>query len=515
MKYPSIVRSLSRSVNRGSVKLAAMTARLRRSTPKIIRAIIYARVSKDDGKRGRSPEEQIDSCTEDCRYEGWPVGETLEDNDRGASRQSKREREQWNRLPDTLRRGDVLVVWEPSRITRNMAEFSWFCDLLAERGVPVYYDGRLYDMDDDDDRNTVWQDILDGAKQVAKTRKRVLRAMTANLSDNRAHGKAAPGYEIIYERGESVGRRPVPAQRTVLRTAARRVMDQGGAVSMSALSRELEADWRAGGGTGAFGGRDLTRFLTNPTLFGYRIHDGRIAGKGTWEPVLDPEWYPSITAILTAADRLTHRGSEPKWLLTSIAQCGVCVSLGEKGKIDHKIHRSSRPSEKHADLYVCAEFSHVARNMKRVNDHVEMFLMQLLEREDAKALLLARDEEGQVSMEQELAQIDLLRRELDQYVRDAARTRMSATAVSVYVEQTEADIAAAQDRVNARMARVDPVLLELAGPGAWGRWKARTVEEKRGVLRSCLSVVIVPVQRRGRYSDVGVEVYPRGVLELG
>lgn len=485
-----------------------MSARHRRSTAKIIRAIIYARVSKDDGKRGRSPEEQIDSCTDDCQYEGWPIGEVLKDNDRGASRQSKREREEWKRLPEILRRGDVLVVWEPSRITRNMAEFSWFCDLLAARGVPVYYDGRLYDMDDDDDRNAVWQDILDGAKQVAKTRKRVIRAMTANLSDNKAHGKPAPGYEIVYERGESVGRRPIPAQRQVLRTAARRVMEQGKSVSMSALSRELEPAWREAGGTGGFRGRDLTRFLTNPTLFGYRVSDERIAGRGSWDPVLDPDWYPGITATLNAADRLTHRGSEPRWLLTYIARCGVCMAADEPGIIDHKHARSSR----HTDAYVCREYSHVARNMVRVDDHVQEFLMQLLERPDAKALLLARDEEGQVSMEEELAQIDVLRRELDQYVRDAARTRMSAAVMSVYVEERETEIAAATERVNARMARVDPVLLDVAGPGAWGRWQARTIEERRGVLRENLTVMIMPVERRGRYSDVGVEVYPKGVL---
>ncbi|WP_280371032.1 recombinase family protein [Nocardia wallacei] len=486
-----------------------MSNRSRRSALTILRAIIYTRVSADDGKRGRSCDEQGDACTADCEYEGWPIGEILKDNDRGASRHSRREREQFKRLPRVLRRGDVLVVWEPSRITRTMKEFSEFCDLLADRGVLLYYDGHLYDMEDDEDRHAVWQDILDGAKAVAKTRKRVLRAMEANLKDNKPHGRQPPGYEIVYERGRSVGRRPVPAQQRVLRTAADRVLAQGSALSMAALARELHDEWRTAGGTGRFVGADLVRILTNPTTFGFRVSGTTIAGRGTWEPVLDPELYPSLKSILKDPKRLTHRGVEPRYLVSSIARCGVCLEMGMRGIIDHQGPRKGMSR----DVYNCRAAHHVSRSMARVDLYVEEFIVRLLGKPDAKSLLLARDEDGQVSVDDELALIDQLRREIETYVRDAAKTRMSAAAVALYVEARETEIVEASERVNARKARVDPLLLDLAGLGVRERWKALPLMQKRAVLRDHLSIVINKVENHGRYSELGVEIFPRGVLK--
>ncbi|MFJ1461774.1 recombinase family protein [Nocardia sp. N2S4-5] len=486
-----------------------MSTRSRRSPLQIRRAVIYVRVSKDDGRRGRSCKEQAEACTADCEYEQWPIGHILEDNDRGASRHSKRERDAFKRLPGVLRRGDVLVVWEPSRITRNMAEFATFCDILAARDVPLYYDGHVFNLDDDDDRNAVWQDILDGAKAVGKTRKRVLRAMEANLSANKPHGKPAPGYEIVYEGGRSAGRRVVPAQQSVLKAAAQRVLEQGSAVSMSALARELEADWRAAGGTTFFRGKDLVRYLTNPTVFGFRVHRGQIVGRGTWDPVLDPDWYPLLTAVLKDPDRLTHRGSEVRWLLSHIAKCGVCLSLGEPGVIDHKRRRSGSHRD---DAYVCRDRNHVARGAARVDAYVQELWLQVLESPDAQALLLAQDEDGKATIDEELARIEQLRSEIEIFVVEAAKTRMTARSVALYVEAREAEIREVQERVDTVRARVDPNLLDLAGPGVRGRWEARSLTQKRALLRDHLSVTILPIGKQGRYSEIGVEVRPRNGL---
>ncbi|MFI7191407.1 recombinase family protein [Nocardia nova] len=472
---------------------------------RILRAIIYARVSNDDGKTGRSCREQIDACTSDCGYEGWQIGEVLEDNDRGASRHSKRERVNYQRLPDVLRAGDVLVVWEPSRITRNMVEFAEFCDMCADRGVVLYYDGRLWDLNDDDDRNRVWQDILDGAKQAGKTRKRVLRAMAANVEGGKPHGKRAPGYRIVRdESGRSIGREVEPGQQKVLQMAARAVLEQGASVSLRQLSRELAADWAAAGGVGKFDGRDIRRFLTSPTTFGYRVHDGKIVGQGTWEPVLDPDIYQQLCAILLDPNRLSHRGSEPRWLLSYIAQCGVCLEAGEPGIMDHKGPNKPRGS----DSYVCRAKNHVARNMRRLDEHVEELLMRLLERPDVAASLVAREESDTVAIDDQVAEIEQLRRELATFVRDAAKTRMSAQAVAVYVEEMETQIREAQGRLDALTNQLDPLTADSIGPDARERWKGRTMLQKRDLIRRHLSVVVLPVEKRGRFAELGVKVRP-------
>lgn len=471
---------------------------------RIERAIVYARVSKDDGKRGRSCKEQVDANTSDCEYEGWTIAEIIQDNDRGASRHSKREREGFARLQQILRAGDVLVVWEPSRVTRDMREFGDFCDLLAERRVLLYYDGRTYDMEDDDDRNRVWQDILDGAKQVGKTRKRVMRAMDANVKDRKPHGKRPPGYDIVYRDGESEGWVVNPRQQLVLKKAAQRVLDEGPAVSMRALSEELAVDWNAAGGRGAFASRDITRFLTSPTTFGFRIHESEVVGKGTWDPVLDPDWYRPLRAVLKDVNRLTHRGSEPRWLLSYIARCGVCLELGEPGIIDRKGPRSSR----HVDSYVCRTHNHVARNMERVNDHVEELLLRLLEAPETLVKLNVAEAVGQRTIDEEMGSLERLRADRKAYIRKAARTRMSAESVAEYVEELEAQIRETQSRIDVVSNAIDPVLAGIAGPNAREDWVAYGIEDKRDVIRRALSVTIVRVERRGRYSSLGVEVRP-------
>lgn len=481
-----------------------MSEHSRRSPVKILRAIIYTRVSKDDGKRARSCDEQESACRADCEYERWEVSEVLADNDRGASRHSRREREQFKRLPKVLRSGDVLLVWEPSRITRDMKEFSEFCDMCADRGVLLYYDGKIWDLNDDDDRNRVWQDILDGAKQVGKTRKRVLRALNANLKDGKPHGKAAPGYRIRYEGRVAVGRDVVPAQQRVLKAAARRVLDEGSAVKLRAISRELAPAWIEAGGSGRFEARDIRRFLTSPTTFGYRANGGQIAAKGTWEPVLDPEWYQPLCQILNDPKRLMHRGNDPTWLLTYIARCGVCLELGKPGIIGRK-GLSERCK---VETYACRQYGHVRRNMERVDKHVEEVLLRLLEAPETLAKLQAGDEEGQSSIDDELATIEQLRAEKKAYIKNAARTRMSAESVAEYVEELEAQIREAQERINALKAAVDPVLDDIVGPYARQKWKRYDIERKREVVRRVLSVTIRKVDRKGPHGVLGVEVRP-------
>ncbi|WP_280185077.1 MULTISPECIES: recombinase family protein [Nocardia] len=483
----------------------AAHSRRSRSRKPIERAVIYARVSKDDTGRGRSCKEQIDACTTDCEYEGWPVAATLMDNDRGASRHSKGERESFKRLPDVLRPGDVLVVWEPSRITRDMKAFGSFCDLLAEREVRLYYNTRTYDMDDDDDRNYVWQDILDGAKQAGKTRKRVLRSMEANVKDRKQHGRQPPGYAIERDprTGKPTKRKVDLEQARILRIAADRAL-QG--ESMRSISRDLAEEWLSAGGRG-FEPRDVKRFLTSPTTFGFRVHYGEVVGEGDWEPAVDPKLYPQLTSLLGDPKRLTQRGSEPRWLLSSIARCGVCLEMGEPGIIDHKKARSLR----HGDAYYCRKFNHVARDMERVDRFVQELLLRLFEQPETLAKLEAKDDSGG-AVDADLALIEQLRGEIATFMRDASKTRMSALTVAQYVEPLQDQIDAATRRVNSAGAVVDPALRRVLGPNARAEWASMTIPEQRDTIRAAAQVTIVRVGKQGRFSPIGVEVYPVSLL---
>lgn len=492
-----------------------MTAVKRRSELllAITRAIIYARVSKDEAG-GRSVREQIASCEKDCEYEGWTVGLVLQDNGRGASRHSRGEREDFNKLPDTLRAGDVLVVWEPSRITRDMRVFGVFCDLMADRGVLLYYDDQIYDMNDDDDRNKVWQDILDAAKAAGKTRKRTLRALSANLDKLKPHGRLSPGYRIIRDnRGKSLGREPIPEQARLLRECAKRLLEDE-PWSWYRVSKYLEPRWREVGGGGRMDQEDVRRILTNPFLFGFRTSGGEIVGRGKWQEILDPEWYPALKAFADSKKNPTVRGSGPKWWLTYIMRCDVCLEMGARGTIVHK----NAPGTRSGDGYVCKKYNHIQRDLVRVDAYVEELLLRLLEHPETLMKLVAKDVDSRVSIEMEMEAIEELREERDRYVADARKTRMSAGAVAAYVVPLEDDIRAAQERIDALTMPIDPALKGAVGPDARARWfgtgdqPGYPLDRRREIVRAAFDIRLERVERRGRYSEVGVRVRPVGAL---
>ena len=120
---------------------------------------------------------------------------------------------------------------------------------------------------------------------------------------------------------------------------------------------------------------------------------------------------------------------------------------------------------------------------------------------------------AETSVEEQLAFIADTRAEIDRYLKEAAKTRMSASAQAIYVEELEADIAKADALVKEMSVVVDPALLALAGPGGREEWESWDIAERRRVMRSVLRVRFMQVGRFGRTEgSIGIEVYPIGAL---
>ena len=132
--------------------------------------------------------------------------QALTDNDRSATRYATKERPEYARLRTVLAPGDVLVVWEPSRAGRSLDHDAGPAAASAlERGVLLSYRGRLFDLNDGDDRfSTTGIDAVVGEKQAEDTRKQILRAESANLAAGRPHGKLLYGYRMHPRRPRQV-----------------------------------------------------------------------------------------------------------------------------------------------------------------------------------------------------------------------------------------------------------------------------------------------------------------------
>ncbi|MBO2461118.1 recombinase family protein [Actinomadura violacea] len=165
-----------------------------------LRAAIYARVSKDM-RNGRSVAQQEVEGRAHVARESWDLVGVWVDNDRGASQWSKGKREHWEDLKDQVAAGevDVLVVWEPSRLTRDRLVWATLAAICEREGVKIAASGRLYDLSDPDDAFQLDLYFALATREVGVTRKRVMRDTKAQAEKGHPHGGIAYGYYRLYE----------------------------------------------------------------------------------------------------------------------------------------------------------------------------------------------------------------------------------------------------------------------------------------------------------------------------
>jgi DNA invertase Pin-like site-specific DNA recombinase len=98
----------------------------------------------------------------------------------------------------------------------------------------------------------------------------------------------------------------------------------------------IAAEFRRRGVKGGKGGRlvsaTVKAMLTNPTVAGFRVHQGEIVGKGTWEPILDESTWRAIKAELKRRTTYTRRAAR-RHLLTGLLMCGTCGQRMSGGNV--------------------------------------------------------------------------------------------------------------------------------------------------------------------------------------
>jgi DNA invertase Pin-like site-specific DNA recombinase len=94
--------------------------------------------------------------------------------------------------------------------------------------------------------------------------------------------------------------------------------------------RGICADWRARGLTGPQGAPwtpiAVRHVLLRAANAGLSVYRGEILGKADWPPIVDPDTYAAVKAILTAPERRTNegRGRPAAHLLSGILICWAC-----------------------------------------------------------------------------------------------------------------------------------------------------------------------------------------------
>lgn len=454
-----------------------------------MRVAIYARVSKDEDETFASVESQRKHCADLAKRNGWTVVDTFTDNDLSASKYARKARPQYEQLLHRVAAGayDAVLMWEASRLTREMGAYAAMRDVFAKSGTKLCSSGRLIDFDDPDDTFASGLGLLLAEQESARTSKRVRRALGDRAAAGRPHGRTPWGYARDYN-VTPFRQYPREPEASWLREAADRILAGESAYSVASDFERRGIKIGADNPTKATKAHSILKLLKKPAYGGYREHHGTLY-PGDWEPVIDPGKWRRLQVIFRNPERRkagSNPGQKVKYLLSGISECSVCGS---------KLRRL--PSHNGNDVYSCPNRC-IGRNREALDAYItELFLAWLSRPGTAQAVAeqrAATERSMAADAETVQAEIAALEARLDSFVVQAVDGSISpATLARVEVELTgkiEAQKAKLEGLLPAPMHVQDPALLAKT-------WPHLPLEEQRMHIKAVMRIIVHPVLVRG------------------
>ena len=522
----------------------------------------YLRVSRDQSAKGRSPAQQHEENAASVKEQGWELHpEPYKDNDRSASRYARKKREDFDRLVEDIKAGtfdaNVLVLWELSRGSRKVSEWTAMLEMLADTEIRIWVTSteRLYDPATDEDADDLLQSAVDSQRESTKTSKRITRDMKSSATEGLPHGKKLYGYDREYDPKTRELKRVffVEHEAAVVREAGERVLkghtfyEIASDFNMRGIPPRREsfkAHRRHLGWTSVA----IRQMLEMESYGGKRVHRPKKKRKtdpqivkvvdGKWPAMFDQDVWERIQVELEKRRTVDSRGNQVKpreanWdnkhLMSGLAVCAECGAILRVGKqnsgrrepmLDKRGRQMSRvvrvrgeevvqkrwlPGESYS-TYVCAgvpgrQGFHVAVKESLLDTYVERRVIERLSSPVFLAALGAAKTGKQVDAERQalLDEIEADRAYLEEVAKQAATTR---NARLLFEQQ-----AIVQPRIDGNQRRLealvetDPLVIELAKEGVIeAAWEEMTLQEKRRIIKAVCRprVSRLPLERRGK-----------------
>lgn len=328
------------------------------TVPEGLRAVVYTRVSKDDGitEGASSTERQEQDCLALAATYRWNVVGI--EKDHGISASGKVERPAWERVLRMVEAGevDLIVAWHLDRMTRNMTDLERLILLAEERSVGIKtYTG---DMDLSSDTGRMVARIL-AAVARAEVERKAARQKRANLSRREEGQPWKSGWRAF---GYTLTGEVVEAEAALIRSGVETLLSGG---TLKGIARTWEASGIKPPRAATWGQTSVRSIFLNARIAGYMTYGREIVGKGVWEPIIPMETWGLAAARLNDPERLvggSSRGRRAENLLTSIAVCARCEEKvggkttglrerkGAKGKLTYTGERPAIYSCDHRHL---------------------------------------------------------------------------------------------------------------------------------------------------------------------
>jgi len=160
---------------------------------KIIRVIIYIRVSTKLQETKFSLGGQRDDLTKYATHQGWQIVDTIVDVDKGG----KLDKPGLNKLLDAVEEDltDIVLVVDQDRLSRlDTLEWEFLKSVLRSNRVKIAEPGTIVDLDNEDDEFMSDLKNLLAQREKKKIVRRMMRGKRRRMREGKGFGKAPLGY---------------------------------------------------------------------------------------------------------------------------------------------------------------------------------------------------------------------------------------------------------------------------------------------------------------------------------
>ncbi|MFF6940404.1 recombinase family protein [Streptomyces lavendulae] len=460
-------------------------------------ALLYGRASVDPHRKGSSVLAQLREGRALCDSVNWPVVDEYKDVGVSASRHSKQDRDDFERLLDDISqgRGRIVVAYEASRYYRDLTAYVRLRDACHEANVLLCYNGQVFDLSKREDRKATAQDALQAEDEAEGIRDRNLRTARQTAEAGKPWGQVPDGYKRMYDpdTGDLVEQIEHPEQGPIVRQiwadAAAGKSLRGTAARLNAAGHRTQKGkpWKVW---------HLRTILRNPAYMGRRKFRGEDFKQGTWPRLVEPEVFEAVQGLLDMEGRAWSTDLTPAHLLSGIGLCGEHPDLmvTNSEPVLRCYTNNGYPSLR------CETDAHTAINEAKMIAYVELALLDYLSSAAAREAFqaMAVDTEGATArirleaLEGQLREAEVAATTFD----ENGVPGLSIAMLNATERRLKPLIAAA--RQAAKPCIVPAVvhnLLQSKDP--YALWEEYDLQQQRAVLRLCMTVRLHRASVRG------------------
>lgn len=465
-----------------------------------MRAFVYTRQSLDRSGAGAAVDRQREDCHKLCQERGWTVVQEFTDNDVSAS--SKKPRPAYIRMLEAVERreAEVVVAWHVDRLTRKLTDLENLIELAERTSLRIATVTGDVDLSTDAGRlvGRILASVARGEVERKGTRQKRAQQQAAQQGrwsgGRRPFGYGAPTGETHAVRGKIL---PTYDMNKINELEAKHVREGYAALLQGASLKSIARRWNDAGAITTMGTpwthTTVRRTLQNRRYAGVRTYRGEIIGPAAWPALVDEETLEAAIALLAAPERRTTSSLARKWLLPSLALCGVCGSDMATGH-NPKARGGAR-------LYVCRANKCVSRVAEPVDAlisggeiegvRVRGVVVERLSRPDAIDLL-SNGHDPDV--------------ELHKRKRDEIEGRLADLAVAL--EEgilTLAAVRQSSERLRAELVAVEKAIAssthaDVLRPLVTARdvdkaWADYDLKQRRAVIDALMTITLLPTKR--------------------